>query len=192
MSGVSGLTIPRVPSGIDGFDLISFGGFPRGRTTLVSGTAGSAKTVLAAQFLATGARTEGEASVFVTFEESPADIRRNMISFGWDIAKWEAEGRWAFVDASPQPGDEIAIVGDFDLAALLVRIEHAVRTTKATRVALDSIGAIFTRFPSQAVIRYELFRIAAALREMGVTAVMTAERTEEYGEIARYGVEEFV
>ena len=88
-------------TGIPGFDLISEGGLPRGRTTLVSGTAGSAKTVFAVQFLARGIVEDNEAGVFVTFEESPSDISQNMLGFGWDLQTWEAQGKLAFVDASP-------------------------------------------------------------------------------------------
>ncbi|HET7771042.1 MAG TPA: circadian clock protein KaiC [Chloroflexota bacterium] len=181
----------RLLTGIQGFDAIARGGLPERRTTLVSGTAGSAKTVFAAQFLAAGVLA-GQPGVFVTFEESPSDIRANVAPFGWDVAAWEGERRWAFVDASPHLTEATAVSGEYDLGALLARIEHAVRSVNATRVSIDSISAIFTRLPDPTIIRTELFRIAGALRQMGVTAVMTAERTAEYGEIARYGVEEFV
>lgn len=186
------LSISKAPTGIPGFDHISSGGLPKHRTTLVSGTAGSAKTVFAAQFLAEGIKQFGEAGVFVTFEESPEDIRRNMLGLGWDIATWEANGLWAFVDASRQPGEEAIITGDYDLGALLVRIEHAVRRLKAQRISLDSLGAVFTQFTDSMLVRSELYRTTSSLKRLGVTAVMTAERTEEYGPIARYGVEEFV
>jgi circadian clock protein KaiC len=182
----------KLPTLIPGFDHIAYGGLPRGRTTLVSGSAGSSKTVLAAQFLAAGIRECNEAGVFVTFEEPADDIRRNMRSFGWDIPGWERAGKWAFVDASPVPEHEPLVTGDYDLGALLARIEDAVRRTQATRLSMDSLGAIFTQFADRSTVRRELFRIASALKRMGVTAVMTAERTHEYGEIARYGVEEFV
>ncbi len=79
--------IAKLPTGIPGFDLITLGGLPKGRTTLVAGTAGSAKTVMAAQFLTEGIRNADENGVFVTFEESPEDIRNNMLSLGWDIRK---------------------------------------------------------------------------------------------------------
>ncbi len=183
--------IEHLPVGIPGFDLIAQGGLPRGRTTLVAGTAGSAKTVFAAQFLAEGI-ARGEAGVFVTFEESPSDIRGNMRGFGWDIARWEAAGEWAFVDASPQPEDEGIVTGEYDMGALLARAEHAVRTVGARRVAMDSLGAVFARLGDSPVVRRELFRIVSALKQLGVTAVMTAERTHEYGDISRHGVEEFV
>lgn len=185
-------SIPKLETHIPGFDFIANGGLPQRRTVLISGTAGSAKTVFAAQFLANGITRAGENGVFITFEEPPADIRQNMLGFGWDIAAWEAAGQWAFVDASPEPGQEIIMAGDFDLGALLARIEYAVQKVKAKRVSLDSLGAIFTQFADGATVRGELLRIAVALKKMDVTAIMTAERTQEYGEIARYGVEEFV
>lgn len=188
----NGAYIERHETGIEGFDLIATGGLPRGRTTLVAGTAGSAKTVFAAQFLAEGILKNDEHGVFVTFEETPEDIRRNLGGFGWDVARWEDEGRWMFVDASPMPGETHIVSGAYDLGALLARMEHAVRKVEATRVSLDSLSAVFNQFASAALVRNELFRIATALKKMGVTSIMTAERSQEYGDIARYGVEEFV
>jgi circadian clock protein KaiC len=184
--------IEKLATGISGFDLITYGGMPKGRTTLVSGTAGSGKTVLAVQFLAEGIRKYGEAGVFLTFEESPGEIRRNVIGLGWDIEAWEAQGKWAFVDASPMASEETIVIGEYDLGALLSRIENAVQQVGASRLSADSIGAIFTRFGEITAVRDEMLRIAGALKHMGVTSILTAERTDEYGEIARFGVEEFV
>lgn len=191
--------VDKLATGITGFDFIAGGGLPRGRTTLVSGAAGSGRTIFAAQFLAEGIMLPGrgagaqpEHGVFVTFEESPEDIRRNIASMGWDIARWEAEGRWAFVDASPQPGESPALAGSFDPGALMARIESAVNRIGAQRVSMDSLGAIFTRFGGAGNLRGEMFRIAWMLRKLGVTAMITAERSTEYGDIGRYGIEEFV
>ena len=183
--------VHKLTTGIPSFDMISKGGLPRNRTTLLSGTAGSGKTVFATQFLAAGIEA-GDHGVFVTFEESPTDIRQNMRSFGWDLETWEKEGSLAMVDASPDPDTEIIESGSFDLGALLARVENAVRKVDATRVSIDSLGAMFSQFTDQSLVRRELFRIAVALKRMGVTAVMTAERTEDYGPIARFGVEEFI
>ncbi|MFP4345421.1 MAG: circadian clock protein KaiC [Anaerolineales bacterium] len=184
--------IKKLKTGIPGFDDIADGGLPEGRTTMISGTAGSGKTVFAAQFVAEGIQQHDEPGVFVTFEESTEDMRRNMLSMGWDVEGWEAEGQWLFVDAAPQVAEEVIIVGSYDLGALLARIEHAVRKIGARRVAMDSLGAIFSRFEDANLIRTELLRISAALKQMGVTSIMTTERSREYGDIARYGVEEFV
>jgi circadian clock protein KaiC len=184
--------IEKLPTGIEGFDLVSQGAIPRGRATLVAGTAGSAKTVFATQFLAEGITRLGQPGVFVTFEESPEDIRRNLGSLGWDIPAWEAPNLWRFVDASPRAGEESVVVGAYDLGALLARIEAAVHQIGAIRVAMDSLGAVFSQFTDSFTVRSELFRVASVLKRMSVTSVMTNERTQEYGEIARFGIEEFV
>jgi circadian clock protein KaiC len=186
-----GSGIAKLATGIPGFDLIAKGGLPLGRTTLISGTAGSAKTIFSGQFLAEGIRRWGQAGVFVTFEEPATDIRANLQGLGWDVRQWEADGKWIFVDASPAP-DEVTEAGAYDLGALLARIEHAIRKVGAKRAALDSLGAIFTQFADTAIVRRELFRLSSALKKLTVTAVMTAERAHEYGEISRYSVEEFV
>ena len=184
--------IAKLETGISGFDAISNGGIPKGRTTLLAGTAGSSKTVFAVQFLSCGITLQNESCVFVTFEESPDDIKRNMLSFGWDIAQWEADGKWAFVDASPKPDDIVIVSGEYDLGALLARISHAVTKVNATRVSIDSLGAIFSKFEEQHVVRTELLKISVELKRLDVTALLTAERREEYGDIARHGIEEFV
>lgn len=184
--------IEKKLTGIPGFDHISQGGLPNGRTTLVAGTSGSAKTVFACQFLAAGVAAFDDSCVFITFEETPAEIRRNMAGFGWDIAQWEADGKWLFVDASPEIDSEQIVLGDFDFGGLLARVEHAIEKVGATRVALDSIGAIFAQYTDSAIVRRELLRIVSVLRELGTTTVMTAERIAEYGPVARHDVEEFV
>lgn len=184
--------VQKLPTGIQGFDFVTEGGLPKGRTTLVAGTAGSAKTIFAIQFLAEGILKTGEPGVFVTFEETPADLRRNMISFGWPIARWEKEGKWYFVDVSMQANLDEKIVGAYDFGGLMVRIEHAVRRIRAQRVSLDSLGAIFSRLHHPDLVRTELLRISTGLKQMNVTSVLTAERIDEYGDISRNGVEEFV
>ncbi len=185
------MTLEKLETGVPGLDHVLNGGLPKGRTTLVSGTAGSAKTVLAGQFLASGIRTYDESGVFVTFEERPSMLRDNFRSFGWDIESWEQDGRWTFVDASPTEVDS-EFVGRYDFQALAARISSVVDRTHATRVVLDSVAAVFTEFPDEGLIRKELRRLAETLRGMGVTALLTSERSDEFGEVARFGVEEFV
>lgn len=181
----------KLETHIPGFDVVAAGGLPLGRTTLVSGTAGSGKTVLASHFLAAGILEGRAPGLFVTFEETPDDIRVNMRGFGWDIAQWEREGLWTFLDASEQPGAE-ALVGTYELGGLVSRIRESVRRTGAERVAVDSVGALLTRLPNVAAIRSELARLGQVLKELGVTTLFTTERREEYGPVGAHGVEEFV
>jgi circadian clock protein KaiC len=187
-----GDVLDRVKTGVEAFDELVMGGLPRGRTTVVGGTPGSGKTVFATQFLAHGITHADEHGVFVTFEESPRDIENNMRSFGWDLALWRKDKRLAFVDASPREGEEL-VMGEFDLNALVARITHAAESVGAKRVVLDSLAQLFDHFIADpTVLRRELFRICMGLKQTGLTVLMTAERNQEYGEITRYRMEEFV
>ncbi len=181
----------KISSGISGFDRIAHDGLPEGRTTLVSGTSGSGKTVFAAQFLYAGCIDYNQNGVFVTFEETPDDISRNMKGFGWDIHKLVKENQWAFVDASPDETDQVE-VGQYDLGAFLARIEYAIKKVGAKRVAIDSVSALFTHFQDPGIIRRELYKLASRMKKLNITCIMTAERPVEDGSISRYGVEEFV
>jgi circadian clock protein KaiC len=147
---------------------------------------------MALQFLLAGVRDYGEHGVFVTFEEAPADLMQNVRSFGWDLEGLLTNKQIAVVDATPEPGEETMAAGPYDLSALLARIENAIRSVNAKRVILDAIGALFPQFTDANVIRRELHRIAAGLRLLGVTTLVTMERTDEDGGVGRWGVEEFV
>ncbi len=181
-----------MPTGIVGFDQIANGGIPAGRSTLLSGTAGSGKTVMALQFLLAGVRDYGESGVFVTFEEAPADLMENVRSFGWDLEGLVESKRIAVVDVTPEPGEDVVATGPYDLSGLLARIEHAIHSVKAKRVILDAVGALFPQLTDPNIIRRELHRVAAGLRMLGVTTLVTMERTVEEGGVGRWGVEEFV
>ncbi len=184
--------LERVKTGVDAFDELVMGGLPRARTTVVGGTPGSGKTVFATQFLAHGITRFDENGVLVTFEEPSSDIVANMSGFGWELARWRREGRLAFVDASPPLSEEL-VMGDFDLAGLLSRIQRAVKAVGAKRVVLDSLTQLFDHFIGDPrILRRELFRISTALKKEGLTVLMTAERNNEYGEITRHRLEEFV
>ncbi|WP_347270211.1 circadian clock protein KaiC [Rhizorhabdus histidinilytica] len=184
--------LERVKTGIEAFDDLVMGGLPRGRTTIVGGTPGSGKTVFATQFLVHGIASLDEPGVFVTFEESPTEIETNMKSFSWDVRRWREQNKLVFVDASPRDQDQM-VVGDFDLAGLLARILHGVKSIQAKRIVLDSITQLFDHFVADpTTVRRELLRIATALKKEGLTILMTAERNNEYGDISRHRIEEFV
>lgn len=185
-------SVKKFKTNIEGFDHISKGGLPKDRTTLVCGSAGSGKTIFATQFLIEGIKNSNENGVFITFEEKPEDIKKNMIGFGWDINKLEDLKKWTFVDVSPQLGQEQILAGDYELKPLLARIEYAVKKVNANRISIDSIGALLLRFSNSGKVRSELFQIIQALKNMNVSVVMTAERVKEYGRISRFNVEEFV
>ena len=183
--------VQKIRTMIEGFDDISHGGLPLGRATLVSGTSGTGKTLFSIQFLYNGILLFDEPGVFVTFEESPSDIIKNAHSFGWNLQKLIDEGKLFILDASPDPeGQEV--IGNFDLSALIERLQYAINKYKAKRVSIDSITAVFQQYEATSVVRREIFRLVARLKQIGVTTIITTERVQEYGPIASFGVEEFV
>jgi circadian clock protein KaiC len=170
--------LERLVTGIPGFDQIAGGGLPVGRNTLVTGSAGAGKTLFAVQFLVEGIRQFGQPGVFVTLGEEPDDIRRDAASLGYDLAAFEQVGSWRFVDASPSE-DEDVVVGRFDFSGLTARILAAVREVAAIRVAIDSVSSAFARFPDETAVRWALHGLLSALKQAGVTAVLTAEGRDD-------------
>ena len=187
----TGLSVPKVETGIPGFDAITMGGIPRRRATVLAGQAGSGKTVFAAHFLAEGVR-RGQPGVFVTLEEPAADLRANMATLGWDAREWEAAGDFAIVDASPLIRDDGALAS-YNFDTLAAQIGHAVDVTGAERLVLDSLNTVLAFEDNIAMARQRLRRLISSLRGMGLTILLTVETPDDPGvTLSRFGIEEFV
>ena len=180
--------IEKAPTGIEGFDEITEGGLPRGRPSLVCGSAGCGKTLFATSFLVNGARA-GEPGLFVTFEERPPDITANVESLGFALDQLVADGLFQFEHVAFDPTD-LEEVGDYDLEGLFLRLGLAIDSVGAKRIVLDTIESLFGGFDNQAVLRSELRRLFRYLKDRGVTAVITGERGERT--FTRQGLEEYV
>lgn len=131
----------------------------------------------------------GEAGVFVSFEEAHKDLVANVASLGFDIEALEASGKLR-VDHVVVNREEIEATGEFDLDGLFVRLEHAIRSIGAKRVALDTVESLFSGLPNPLIVRAELRRLFFWLKARGVTTVITAERGEKG--LTRDGLEEYV
>lgn len=181
----------RIPTGVRGFEHISMGGLVEGRTTLVAGSSGSGKTLFATEVLYHSIKEHGRPAVFVTFEEKPADIIRNVQRMNWDLSALIRDKQLVILDASldhtmTEPS------GSYDLSGIVSQIADAVQEIGAKLVILDSLGALFYQYDNPGILRREILRITDMLQEIGVTSLMTAERLEEHGPISRFGIEEFV
>lgn len=181
--------LEKALTGIDGLDEITGGGLPRGRPTLVTGNAGSGKTLLSMQFLVQGAAQYNEPGVFMAFEETAEELNRNFASLGFDLDKLIAGGqiRIDYVKIDPS---EIEETGDYDLEGLFIRLGSAIDAIGAKRVVLDTIEVLFSGFKNDAILRAELRRLFRWLKDKGVTAIVTGERGEKA--LTRYGLEEYV
>ena len=183
-------SLAKTPTGIQGLDEITHGGFPKGRPTLVIGGAGSGKTMIAMEFLVRGATQYNEPGVFVAFEETPGDLAANFASRGYNLKKLEEENKLIIDYVYIEPS-EIEETGEYDLGALFIRLEDAIDTIGAKRVVLDTIEVLFAGLSNRAILRGELRRLFRFLKEKGVTAIVTGERGIE-GSYTRYGLEEYV
>ncbi len=181
--------IEKARTGIDGFDELTLGGLPRGRPSLICGSAGCGKTLFASTFLINGARDEGEPGVFVTFEERPVDIISNVASLGFGLDDL-IEQRKVHIEHIAIDPAELAEVGDYDLEALFLRLELAIDEIGAKRIVLDTIESLFSAFQNPAILRAEIRRLFDWLKDKGLTAVITGERGD--GTLTRQGLEEYV
>jgi circadian clock protein KaiC len=179
----------KEPTGVPGFDEITGGGLPAGRASLVCGSAGAGKTLFAMEFLVRGATVYNEPGVFMSFEESSEELATNVASLGFDLNQLVDDKKlvldYVFIERS-----EIEETGEYDLEGLFLRLDHAINSIGAKRVVLDTLEALFSALPNEAIIRAELRRLFRWLKEKGVTALITSERGE--GRLTRYGLEEYV
>lgn len=181
--------LAKTPTGIDGLDALTFGGLPAGRPTLLCGAAGCGKTLFAMTFLVNGALRFDETGVFISFEERAADLGVNVASLGYDVEALVAAKKMV-IDHVRIERSEIEESGDYDLEGLFVRIGYAIDTVGAKRVVLDTIEALFSGLADTGLLRAELRRLFAWLKDRGVTAIITAERGD--GQLTRHGIEEYV
>ena len=181
--------LPKARTGISGLDEITGGGLPRGRPTLVCGSAGCGKTLLAIEFLVRGATAFGEPGVFLAFEETAEELAQNVRSLGFDLDEL-TEQQKLLVDYVHVERSEIEETGEYDLEGLFIRLGHAIDSLGAKRVALDTIETLFGGLSNQAILRSELRRLFRWLKNKGVTVVITGERGD--GTLTRQGLEEYV
>jgi circadian clock protein KaiC len=183
-------SLPKALTGIDGLDEITSGGLPAGRPTLVCGTAGCGKTMLAMEFLVRGAMQFDEPGVFMMFEENAAELTANVASLGFDLDALVAQNK-IVLDFVHVERSEIEETGEYDLEGLFIRLGHAIDSIGAKRVVLDTLEALFAGLPNHGVLRAELRRLFRWLKDRGMTAVITGERGDGHA-ITRYGLEEYV
>lgn len=181
--------LQKVPTGIDGFDEITLGGLPQGRSALLCGAAGCGKTVFGVTFLVEGATRFDDPGVFVSFEETAPDLTTNVASLGYDLQDL-IDRHKLLIDHVQVERSEIEEAGEYDLEGLFVRLGYAIDRIGAKRVVLDTLESLFAGLSDAAILRAELRRLFAWLKSKGVTAIITAERGE--GQLTRHGLEEYV
>src|SRR6185312_14108511 len=181
--------VVKTLTGISGLDEITEGGLPKGRPTLICGDAGSGKTIFSIEFIVKGAMNYNEPGVFIAFEEKSEELAVNVASLGFDLNKLIAEKKIK-IDHVHIDRSEIEETGEYDLEGLFIRLGYAIDSIGAKRVVLDTIENLFAGLSNHGILRAELRRLFAWLKDKGVTAIITGEKGE--GKLTRQGLEEYV
>ena len=178
----------KCPTGIKGFDQITYGGLPRNRTTLVCGGAGTGKTLWGLDFLIKGAVNCNEPGVFISFEETEDELYKDMASLNVNLKKLVSQKK-LLLEYAPLERKDIQ-ERDFNLEGILVRLEHAIDAVGAKRVVLDSIDSLFADLKDEGMLRLEVKRLFRWLKEKQVTAIVTCEAGKST--YSRHGLEEYI
>jgi len=181
--------LSKTATGITGLDEITSGGLPKGRSTLICGSAGAGKTLFSIEFIIRGAVEFGEPGVIMSFEENVEDLELNVASLGFDLQKLQKEGL-VKIDHVRVERSEIEETGEYDLDGLFIRLGYAIDSLGAKRVMLDTLENLFSGLKNEGILRAELRRLFQWLKEKNVTAVITGEKGE--GMLTRKGLEEYI
>jgi KaiC/GvpD/RAD55 family RecA-like ATPase/predicted RNA-binding protein len=186
----------RAPTGVTGLDEILEGGFPINSTILVTGGPGAGKTILGLQFLLFGVQN-GENGVFISMDERPDDLRKEALKFGWDLTKYEDEGKLVIVDVSyPRSGlpskEKYQIDMPFTLDNIVRTVYEIISEIDGKRVVIDSLPAFGLHFEDEAEVRIAIHRLNNLLLTSGCTSIITSEIIPGNPGISRFGVEEFI
>ena len=174
------------PTGVQGLDELLNGGIPEGRVVLIVGGPGSGKTILASQFLHKGISEYNQNGIFVSLDEEKDHYYSEMLSFGWDFAKAEKEGKFGFLDATKMSraamlrerlvSEAKSLRGkQLQIDKLVENIETMIDEVDAKRVVLDTLATLFHRFPDPIERRIAVVDLIESLSELKITTLITTE-----------------
>lgn len=198
----------RVPTGVKGFDYLIQGGFPKGSAILLSGSPGTGKTIFGLEYIYRGANDFGEKGMFISFEQSPDDIREQSRQMGFEnIERLENEGLITFACMTANLVDKHTAMDIFE----------EIKERKAERVVVDSLSALSINAPvytmakdmlmsdvmdhntvfSPPVIGEDLkknfiYKFMGDMKKLPVTAVLLSEIPDNSDNLSSDGVSEFV
>jgi circadian clock protein KaiC len=183
--------LKKLETGVPGLDILTLGGIPEGRSTLIAGKSGTGKTVVGLQAASHLARS-GTPTIIVAIEETPDDLKDSGDALGLGISEVLASGTLHFADvARPMDGPTL-VSGDYDLFGLAHRLDNLVARTGARALILDSATALFSPRPAQETLRSHFFQLVHTLRRLNLTSIIIAEAPGDYGQLTTMGVEDYV
>ena len=197
----------RCPSGIEGLDVLLSGGFPRGRSILLSGGCGTGKTAFGIEFVHNGAIKYGEPGIFVALEQNPSLLRLDMLGMGYDLSRLEREGKLRIIDGSlSKRGPEavmksrgqvsdvpiIALPEKFSIDDINKKVLDVAKQVGARRVVIDSISSLSEIIAGGSEVRDTLLELNYSLQDAGLTSLIIVDTIDDESISSEQGVEEYV
>ena len=183
--------LKKLETGVPGLDVLTLGGIPEGRATLIAGKSGTGKTVVGLQIASNLAR-KGTNTIFVAVEESPEDLIDTGGTLGLGVAALAENNQLFFADITRPMDGPTVVAGEYDLFGLMHRLDALVARTGARAIVFDSASALFNPRPPLDTLRSHFFQLVYKLRALGLTAVIIAEAADDYGPLTTMGVEDYV
>jgi len=174
------MKLKRIPSGIPGLDKLIEGGFIENSVTLITGATGTGKTIFCSQFLWHGLKMR-EPCIYLSLEEEPDEIKKDMLHFGWDFEKFEKKGIFKIMFFEP--------IEMTDFSSILL---EQIKQINAKRLVIDPVSIFGLYIKDIATVRKKLYRIINSIKNAKCTTLMTSEILEDSKALSRFGVEEFV
>ncbi|MFT5170453.1 MAG: circadian clock protein KaiC [Candidatus Marinamargulisbacteria bacterium] len=182
----------QITSGIEGFDKLLYGGFPRGRAFLVSGEPGTGKTIFTLQFLIEGLKA-GEKAVYISIDEKPEHVIQDTKALGWDLAPYLESGALQILDVTSYFGiPEIGGDHGINVKQIVHDMSDFVAKAGASRLAIDPIAPlIFTEKNVPEVADYIRKMIFSIEETLGCTTLLTSYVPVGSERLSQHGIEEF-
>lgn len=190
---VENVTRPRIPTGIDGLDSLIGGGLQQDKIFMVSGEAGTGKTIFCLQYVLAG-MSHGETAVYVSIDEKPGHLLEDAESLGWNLKKYVDEKQIALLDVTPYfTSVRMGKEKTFDVRVMVSDLTKQIRRIKAMRLVIDPIAPlIFGQEATAQVQEYIRSLIFSIEDNLKCTTLITSGIPSGTTRLSRYGVEEFV
>ena len=176
--------LDRLDIGIDGLDQMILGGVPERSLMVAIGSAGTGKTTFGLQFLNQGL-VEGENGVYITLEESFERIVSTADEKGWGFREYVDDDRLAVVDIDP-------VEMSNSLDSIQNDLPDLIEEFGADRLVLDSVSLLEMMYESAPRRRSQVFGFARALKQAGITTLLTSEADRNHAYASRYGIVEYL
>jgi len=160
----------RIPIGIEKLDSLISGGVIKNSINLIAGGAGTGKTIFAIQSLINGIKKYNEPGIYLTFEEKKKKTYADMLTFGWDLAKYEKEDKFAYLEYTPEQVKKILVEGGGIVETIIEKL-------KAKRIVIDSVTSFALLYEDELTKKEAALSLFELIDKWDCTGFLTSQDT---------------